>query len=212
MILYHFPTSPFARRVRLALAHKGLTAELRDARASAEHRNEANRLNPTRMVPVLVDDGRVVSDSMAILHYLDRKVPTPALWPSGLAGAEVFEILALADTAVTMLADLGTRYHVLHGDPAYPPVRAEMMSRVQGALDRLAEKAAARGRGPLCGDAWSAADISLYCVVSWLEGLPVRAATFAPAKQMVELGWSLAPGLSAWADQHRERKDVLALG
>ena len=85
MILYHFPTSPFARRVRLALAHKKLSAELRDARAVPEHRAEVNRLNPLHTVPVLVDEGTVVVDSTAICHYLERKFPDPPLWPAGTA-------------------------------------------------------------------------------------------------------------------------------
>jgi glutathione S-transferase len=36
MILYHFGTSPFARRVRLVLAHKSCSVELRDPRANPE--------------------------------------------------------------------------------------------------------------------------------------------------------------------------------
>src|SRR6185295_14845026 len=91
MILYHFPTSPFARRVRLALSMKGLSAELRDARTNPEHAGELRRLNPAHTVPVLVDDDHVVTDSMAICHYLDRKFPDPPLWPfRGVEAAAAF--------------------------------------------------------------------------------------------------------------------------
>lgn len=212
MILYHFPTSPYARRVRLALAHKGLSAELRDARANSDHLDEVHRLNPLHTVPVLVDEARVLADSTAICHYLDRKVPTPPLWPAGPAGAEAFEFAALTDSLINVLTDLGMRYHCLHGDPNYPAVREKMVGRAQRALDVLAGKVAARLAGPLCGESWSAADIAVFTTVSWLEGLAVRAATFAPAKQVLDLGWSVPPALRAWADQHRQRTDVLALG
>lgn len=214
MILYHFTTSPFARRVRLALALKGLTAELRDARADPTHLAEVRRLNPLHTVPVLIDGERVLSDSSAICHYLDRKFPTPPLWPAGLAGAEAFEFTALADGAINILIDLGLRCAKLHSDPHFPAVREELVARAQRALQKLAERVAGKGlsSGPLCGGQWSAADIALYTMVAWLETMPSRAATFAPARTMLALGWTLPAELSAWADQHRGRADIAELG
>lgn len=213
MILYHFPNSPFARRVRLALAHKGLTASLRDARADARYQSELQDLNPLHTVPVLVDGERVVVDSAAICHYLDRKVPSPPLWPAGLAGADAFELTALTDGVITTLIDLGLRYYPLHADPNFPAVREQLLARAQRALDLVARRALARGVGvPLCGEQWSAADIAVLTTVMWLEGLPARASTFPPAKQILGLGWTLPPALSAWADPHRSREDVVALG
>jgi glutathione S-transferase len=212
MILYHFPTSPFARRVRLVLALKGLGAELRDARAVPEHRNEVNRLNPMHTVPVLVDGARVVVDSTAICHYLERKHPAPTLWPSGPLGAEAFEIIALADAVTNILSDCGMRYYALHGDPAFAQVRDNVVGRAQRALEALAARVINRNSEPtLCGDQWSLADIAVFCLVTWLEGLPARAAHFPPAGQVVALGWSLPGALVAWADQHRARPDVLSL-
>jgi glutathione S-transferase len=204
MILYHFPTSPFARRVRLALALKGLTPELRDARGVPEHRAEVNRLNPMHTVPVLVDDERVIVDSTAICHYLERKYPDPALWPAGMAGAEAFEIIALADVVSNILSDCGMRYFALHDDPSFPQVRDNVVGRAQRALAALAARVSTRApAAPLCGDAWSGADIAVYCLVTWLEGLPARAAHFPPAGQVLTLGWSVPPALTAWTDQHR---------
>jgi glutathione S-transferase len=213
VILYHFTTSPVSRRVRLALALKGLNAELRDARAVPEHRVAVNRLNPLHTVPVLVDGEHVVFDSTAICHYLERKVPDPPLWPSGMAGAEAFQITALADAVSNILSDCGMRYHALHADPAFPEVRDNVVGRAQRALDELAVRAALRpARAPLCGSSWSGADIAVYCLVTWLEGLPARAAQFPPAGWVVSLGWSVPEALTRWTDQHRQRPDVLALG
>jgi glutathione S-transferase len=213
MILYHFPTSPFARRVRLALAHKSLSAELRDARAVPEHRAEVNRLNPLHTVPVLVDDERVIVDSTAICHYLERKFPDPPLWPAGMAGADAFELMALCDAVSNILSDCGMRYFPLSSAESFPQVRQAMVGRVTRALSELEARVIARGdASTLCDSSWSAADIALYCLVTWLEGLPGRAASFPPAAQVVSLGWSLPSALSRWADRHRERSDVLALG
>ncbi|HYQ14623.1 MAG TPA: glutathione S-transferase family protein [Polyangiaceae bacterium] len=212
MILYHFPTSPFARRVRLALALKRVSAELRDARAVPEHRAEVNRLNPLHTVPVLVDRERVVVDSTAICHYLERKYPDPPLWPAGAAGADAFEIMALADAVHNILSDCGMRYHALSNDPHFAEVKANVVGRAQRALEALASRVTARKPGQaLCGGEWSAADIAVYCLVTWLEGLPGRAAQFPPAGQVVALGWSLPAALSSWAEPHRSRPDVQAL-
>jgi hypothetical protein len=63
-VLYHFARSPFSRRVRLALAHKGLTAELREARANPAFLEEARALSPLRTMPVLLEeDGHAIGDS-----------------------------------------------------------------------------------------------------------------------------------------------------
>ncbi len=212
MILYHFPTSPYARRVRLALAHKGLSAELRDARNSPEHMHELRRLNPVHTVPLLIDGQRVIADSAAICQYLDRKWPDPPLWPAGLDGAEAFELVALADSAIDILVDLGLRYAPLNDHPSFPKVREQYVGRAQRALDCLAERVAERGSAPaLCGGVWSGADIAVCTTVIWLEGMPARAATFAPARNMLALGWTLPPALVEWTAQRRSRDDIRAL-
>src|SRR5215831_7158027 len=166
MILYHFPTSPFARRVRLALALKGMTAELRDVRANPEHAAELRRLNPLHTVPVLVDGLRVIPDSTAICHYLDRKVPEPPLFPLGLEGAAAFEFMTLSDGVLDQLVNLGLRYSALHDHASFDAVRAEYVGRAQRGLDRLAEKVGEQRDAPaLCGDGWSAADIAVCTLV-----------------------------------------------
>jgi len=213
MILYHFSTSPFARRVRLVLAYKGLDAELRDPRADPQWWPQVQRLNPMHTVPVLVDAERVVADSTAIVHYLDSKFPEPSLFPRSPDGVLAFELAALANSAIETLVNLGIRVYELHDHPDFPKVRDTLMGRTQRALDAIAERVLARGNGvPLCGDAWGWADIVVYTLVNWLEGLPERAKTQAPAQQVTGLGWKLPPALSEWADQHRSRADVLALG
>ena len=212
MILYHFSTSPYARRVRLALAHKGLSAELRDARSNPEHMSELRRLNPMHTVPLLVDGQRVIADSAAICHYIDRKWPEPPLWPAGLDGADAFELVTLADGAIDILVDLGMRYSPLADHPSFPKVRKEYVGRAQRALDRLAERVGERRSAPaLCGEAWSAADIAICTMVIWMEGMPARAAASTPVKSMLALGWHLPSALVEWTAQRRTRDDVRAL-
>ena len=166
-------------------------------------------------MPVLVDGDLVIADSMAICHYVDRKVPDPPLWPSGVEGAAVFQVAALTDTVVNVNADLGMRYSAVADHPAFPEMKGEYVGRVQGALDRLAELATAASSRPgafLVGDRWTLADISVLAVTVWLETMPARVAHFPPAKNILALGWKLPGALSAWADRHRQRPEFAALG
>ena len=67
--LYHFPLSPFCRKVRLTLAEKKLEVELIEERYW-EPSPDFLRRNPAGKVPVLVVDGTPITDSTAILTYL----------------------------------------------------------------------------------------------------------------------------------------------
>ncbi|WVN42457.1 maleylacetoacetate isomerase [beta proteobacterium MWH-UniP1] len=82
--LHHFPKSSASYRVRIALALKGLDYESIpvDLRA-AEHATDAYRLlNPDGLVPLLEDGDVRVSQSMAMIEYLEECYPQPALLPS----------------------------------------------------------------------------------------------------------------------------------
>ncbi len=215
-LLYHFPNSPFSRRVRLALAHKRLVYELRDGRANAAFLAQAREQSPIETVPIMVEpDGRVLGDSGAIVHYLDAAYTEgPPLWPRADAvGAHAaLEVAALVDVALVTIVDLGSRYYDLHGDAAWPSVRGELVRRAQRALDGLAERAATWSGTSVGASGWGAADMWLYTCVAWLEALPERAGTHKNIDQILTLGWRLPEALSRWADAHRERADVRALG
>lgn len=71
-LLYHIPLSPHCRKIRLALAEKGLAFELAEEPVWTR-RPAFLALNPAGMVPVLVDeDGTVLSESTAIAEYLEE--------------------------------------------------------------------------------------------------------------------------------------------
>lgn len=75
MKLYHHPLSGHAHRARLFVSLLGLPHELIevDLAAGAHKKPDFLALNPFGQVPVLDDDGTVVSDSNAILVYLAKK-------------------------------------------------------------------------------------------------------------------------------------------
>ena len=66
--------SPYCWRTRFALAHKGLPVETVPWRFTDR---EAIAFSGQGKVPVIQDDGTVVSDSWAIAEYLEDQVPTP---------------------------------------------------------------------------------------------------------------------------------------
>ena len=78
--LYHFPLSPFCRKVRLTLAEKRMEVELVEERYW-EQQPEFLRRNPAGKVPVLKIDARLMSESQAICEYLEEANPAPQLMP-----------------------------------------------------------------------------------------------------------------------------------
>lgn len=80
MILYTTPLSSYSLKVRLALAYKDVAVELRPPPDG--YRSQAYRkLVPMATVPALVDGDFVLSESDAIIEYLDECHSAPALLP-----------------------------------------------------------------------------------------------------------------------------------
>ncbi|MBV7540055.1 maleylacetoacetate isomerase [Acidovorax sp. sic0104] len=83
MQLYSFFNSSTSYRVRIALALKGLPVDYHGVNIRVgEHRAPAYaQLNPARAVPTLVDGDFTLSQSLAIIDYLDQRHPEPRLVP-----------------------------------------------------------------------------------------------------------------------------------
>ena len=88
MKLYTFFRSSAAFRVRIALNLKGLAYEsIPKGLVKAEHRApDYLALNPQGLVPALDDDGAVLSQSLAIIEYLDERHPVPPFLPRDAVG------------------------------------------------------------------------------------------------------------------------------
>jgi glutathione S-transferase len=97
-ILYHFPLSPYARKIRLILSERRLSFELKTEKVW-ERRPDYLALNPAGTVPTLVDeDGTVVPDSGVICEYLeDVYADTPMLGRNTRERIEVRRLLAWFD-------------------------------------------------------------------------------------------------------------------
>ena len=84
LVLHDYWRSSASYRVRIALALKGLDYEhVPVDLVAGEQRGEANRaVNPQGFVPVLLADGVALTQSLAIIDWLDAAVPEPRLIPA----------------------------------------------------------------------------------------------------------------------------------
>jgi maleylacetoacetate isomerase len=122
LVLYGYWRSSAAFRVRIALNLKGLRYETRAVHllrdGGEQHSPDYAALNPQELVPTLVDDGRVLTQSMAILEYLDETHPRPALLPTDAPGRARVRALAQAVACdihpignLRMLQWIGTQFN-----------------------------------------------------------------------------------------------------
>lgn len=97
MKLYTFFRSSAAFRVRIALNLKGLAYQPAFVHlAKGEHREAAYAaVNPQTLVPALLDDGQLLTQSLAIIEYLEETHPSPPLLPKDALGRARVRSLAL---------------------------------------------------------------------------------------------------------------------
>jgi maleylacetoacetate isomerase len=112
MRLYTYWRSSSAYRVRIALNLKGLDWEsvpvhlVRDG--GEQHRPEYRAVNPHGLVPALEDGELTLTESLAIIEYLEETRPEPALLPGDAAGrARVRSLALLLACGIQPLNNLG---------------------------------------------------------------------------------------------------------
>lgn len=165
MILHGYFRSSAAYRTRIALNLKGIEYEQRaiDLRTGAQRSEAFLRLNPQGLVPALEVDGVVISQSTAILEWLDETYPEPALMPADAFGrAQVRGMIGLIASDIHPLNNLRV-LTALRGTFGADQAQIDAWAggwMVPGfqALTALTEK---QGAGWLHGDAPTLADCYL---------------------------------------------------
>ena len=171
-------------------------------------------LNPTGKVPLLIDDGLAVWDTLAIAEYLAETCPEAQLWPADRAQrararsicAEMHSGFGALRSACGMNieADLGRQGALIWRDNA--GVRADVARIVSMWSELLADHAASHADGMLFGR-FSIADAYFAPVVMRLIGfaLPVPADIAAYVERV-----RARPGVRAWTDGALAEQDFLA--
>lgn len=95
MKLYGYFRSSASYRVRIALNLKGISCEQQPVDLRAPASAQFCALNPQALVPVLSDGASVITQSLAILEYLEEKHPQPPLLPQAPAARAQVRSLAL---------------------------------------------------------------------------------------------------------------------
>lgn len=163
VILHDYWRSSAAYRVRIALNLKGVAyqAVQVDLVAGDQRGADYRALNPLGLIPLLEIDGHRLSQSLAIIDYLDTRFPDPPLLPADPAARA--HTLALA---LTIAAEI----HPLQNLRVQQYLRHEMgqgKDAIEGWLHRwlgdglAALEAAAPETGLFGGDAPDLADICL---------------------------------------------------
>ncbi|CAN7948054.1 unnamed protein product, partial [Ixodes hexagonus] len=111
-VLHSFHLSSCAWRVRIVLALKNVdyeykTVNLMTPAGGDQYTEEFKRRNPMSQVPVLEVDGKPISQSVAIMEYLEEKYPQPSLLPADpYLRAKTREITELLVSGVQPLQSL----------------------------------------------------------------------------------------------------------
>ncbi len=164
MKLHGYWRSSASWRVRIALHTKGVVFDtvpvhlVRDG--GEQHAAQHRSLNPLAQVPALVlDDGRTLTQSLAIIEYLEETHPSPPLLPADpWARAKCRQLAELVNSGIQPLQNLDTLAKVasLGGDKS-----AWASTAIERGLDAYAELSReCRGRFSV-GDAVSIADLCL---------------------------------------------------
>ncbi len=165
--------SPAPRTVRMYLAEKDLSLQLRQVDVFAGENRQAPYLarNPAGQTPaLLLDDGSCIAESVAIIEYLEELHPQPPLiGASPLARATTRQWLRRIELNIT--ENIHNAYHYAEGLARFRgripvvPEAADGLKRV--ARDRLAWlDGMLEGQHHIAGEHFSIADIWLYV---WLD-------------------------------------------
>ena len=189
--------SPYARKVRIALAEKGIPFELR-TEVPWDSTTATPRYNPLEKLPVLItEDGEGIYESRYILEWIEAKFPTPTMLPDEIDDrlfARKVEVVAdgVCDACVLMFWER----HRAEADQSQPWV-ARQMRKVEGGLKALAEWTGSREF--VVGDRFGLADIATGTVLKYLD---VR---------FPDVPWRAShPSLAAFSDRMEQRASFAA--
>jgi glutathione S-transferase len=175
MKLYDGGRAPNPRRVRVFLAEKGVTipTEQVDLGALAHKAPAFTTINPLQRVPALVlDDGMILTESIAICRYIEALHPEPPLFGTGAKEAAIVEMWQRR-VELHLLFPVS---HVFRN--SHPAMKAMEVPQVQAWAEankpRVLEfltllDGELKGRRYIAGDRYSVADITGLVSIDFMK-------------------------------------------
>lgn len=175
MKLYDNRVAPNPRRVRIFLAEKGMSIPTEEVDiGTLAHKSETfTAVNPFQRVPaLLLDDGTVLTESIAICRYVEWLVPDPVLF--GRSGIEA-AVIEMWERRIEHYLFAPVTHVFRHLHPAMKNLEAPQVPawgeankpRVLDAL-RLIDRQLAE-KPYIAGDSFTVADITALVAVDWLR-------------------------------------------
>ena len=162
-ILHGVALSPFVRKVRVALAEKSIAYEHISVLPFGQT-DEYRKKSPLGKIPCFEDGDLVLPDSSAIIAYLERTHPEPALYPAdpGQFGRalwyEEYADTKLADTLTTVFFERFVQKNFFKKDPDEERI-AQALGDAEPLFDYLSGEIA--DREVMAGNHFSVADIAI---------------------------------------------------
>lgn len=182
LVLYDAPRCPYAARVRIVLAEKGVEVDVVEIDLS-DRPDWLYEKNPAGRVPVVEEDGRPLPESAVIMEFLEERYPDPPLLPPDPADRAFVRLLIFRHDELT-----DPYYALRRGDEG----AAERLDLALAVLD-----AALAERAFLGGAEFGLADIAY---VPWI----------LRARDMLSVDLSRFPSLSDWLARLEQRPSVAA--
>ena len=159
--------SPYARKVRIALAEKGLSFEL----ITEVPWNEDTRTplyNPLEKLPILLlEDGTSVYESHFILEYLEVKHPAPPLLPTDPDGALAAKRLQVLGDGVCDAFVLLFFERMRPADQRSASWMARQQRKIEGGVREIERLIGTRQWA--VGDSFGLGDIAVGCTLAYLD-------------------------------------------
>ena len=220
LVLYNAPQSTCSQRVRYALHSKGVTFEEHklDLFSGDQLKPDYLALNPNGVVPTLIHDGAVVTDSAVILEYLDEvltgdslvpedpverarmramlkfidEVPAPAIRIPSYNLAFLPSFQRMSDEEFQALADskpLRREFLLRMGRTGFPqPEMDEALARLRRSVERLSAWLRESGGPWIFGEWMCLADIAIMPVIVRMADIRLNAL------------WDGAPAVAEWLE------------
>jgi glutathione S-transferase len=182
--VHSVPGSPFGRAVLATLEEKGASYRLAPLAPGASKSPEHVARHPFGRVPVLEHDGFLLYETQAILRYLDRVLPEPALTPADpKRAARMDQVMNINDWYLFQGVGNVIGFQRIVG-PKFlgsTPDEAAIEAAMPRAHTVFAELARLLGEQPyMAGDTLSLADLHVAPQASFLSMTPEWAKLTAP--------------------------------